>query len=101
MTALSRLASTFVLAICLLQAVGSSVVMQIPCVEQCEDDGPDGQCAPTCQDCLCCAHSRAASSSPPPEVVPLELRAGLAPAADVSPPETEIQEILRVPKRAC
>jgi hypothetical protein len=100
LVALLRFASTFVLAVCLLQAVSGRVVMQIPCAEQCEDDGPDGQCAPTCEDCLCCAHSRAAFSAAPPDVVPLQLRAGLDQGTEGGPPEAEIQEILRVPKRA-
>ena len=29
------------------------------CLETCEDDGPDGGCAPTCDDCVCCVGAAA------------------------------------------
>ena len=28
------------------------------CAQTCDDDQPDGWCAPTCMDCACCGHAR-------------------------------------------
>ena len=90
-----------VLAVVLLQAVGFSLAAPVPCVElceQCDDDGPDGQCAPTCVDCLCCAHTRAAFSGPTWPVRDLGVRARILLVPDGEPPQGELEEILRVPK---
>jgi hypothetical protein len=26
------------------------------CMQDCDDDGPDGRCPPNCADCVCCTH---------------------------------------------
>jgi hypothetical protein len=35
------------------------------CAEQCPDDDAQGQCAPECQDCTCCAHHAASVLAAP------------------------------------
>ena len=76
------------------------MVAAVPCVEECQDDGPDGECAPTCEDCVCCAHPRAGIGAPMASVLIESARGSHLVAPEQSPPEGELEEILRVPKRA-
>jgi hypothetical protein len=94
----SRIVTALALALFLFQAVGVSMAPEIPCAGECEDDGPDGQCAPTCQDCLCCAHARAVFSAPAEVMIPGAVRVGRVCAADGAPPQADAGDILRVPK---
>ena len=83
----------------MVQALGGSTATPDPCAQQCEDDGPDGQCAPNCEDCVCCAHTRVAVTGRATDPLPIAVRIatgwrGSRPAR----PEAEAEDILRVPK---
>jgi hypothetical protein len=89
------------LALFAAQAGGLALGVETTCYERCADDGPDGECAPTCADCLCCAQPRAPAAAP--------RIAGLVPPPAVTRPSFAVQaepaapdpaEILRVPKPA-
>ena len=39
----------------LLQTTGLvAIVAPLPCTDGCPEDGPDGACAPLCDECVCC-----------------------------------------------
>jgi hypothetical protein len=95
-----RVGAALVLAVFLLQAAGIAFAAPVPCTEECEDDGPDGQCGPNCQDCLCCAHPRAVSPVSASAVRQTATRLIRTPVAERSPPQAELEDILRVPKLA-
>jgi hypothetical protein len=95
---LLRILAAAALAVMVLNTVGVALAADVPCAERCEDDGPDGQCAPTCQDCCCCAHARIAFLAPAAAGAPAAVRAIRAPAPDRTPPEAAAQDIFRVPK---
>jgi hypothetical protein len=95
---LSRLAAAVILAVFAFQAVGVSAAAAMPCLEQCEDDGPDGQCAPTCEDCFCCAHPRAAVAAPAAMPVPGGAVLRRSFFLERQPPQPDAGEILRIPK---
>jgi hypothetical protein len=97
---LLRFAAAVVLAAMVMNAVGIALAADLPCAQRCDDDGPDGQCAPTCQDCLCCAHARVAFVAPTAVFTPGEARAIRSLAPDGQPPEAATQDIFRVPKAA-
>ena len=61
---LARVVVALVLALFMVQALGTASAAPEPCAQQCEDDGPDGQCAPDCEDCVCCVHARVAVTGP-------------------------------------
>jgi hypothetical protein len=77
------------------------VVAFAECVETCPDDGPDGKCAPGCDDCACCARP----VTPPPrdarvELLPTVAAVAIADPVRKTPPSPEPRKILHVPKRA-
>lgn len=68
------------------------------CFEQCEDDNDDGDCAPGCDDCSCCA--RVSIVTPDLAVSPavaLVLRATPA-SSTLLPPSADSRQLLDVPK---
>jgi hypothetical protein len=81
-----------------LEASGLAMAVETTCLEHCDDDGPDGTCPPTCQDCACCAQPRAIQT----------MSAGAAPSQALTstgdwpaagpPASPDPGEILRVPK---
>ncbi len=83
-----------------VQASGLAQGVEIPCAERCQDDGPDGRCAPTCQDCLCCAQVRVYPAGAPTALVPTQPVARIAWPAQATPASPDPGEILRVPKGA-
>ena len=95
---LARVVVALVLALFMVQARGTASAAAESCAQQCEDDGPDGQCAPDCEDCVCCVHARVAVAGRPVAAPPVQARRYLVTPAEASPPETEAQDILRVPK---
>ncbi len=70
------------------------------CEDTCPDDDERGQCAPDCDDCTCCAHSRPIAVAPSG----LRLTAGGSEEAFegdlLVPPTPYVGEILQVPKRS-
>jgi hypothetical protein len=82
-----------------VQAGGLALAVETACFERCEDDGPDGNCAPTCADCRCCAQPRVPPTPTSDDLIPpapVARRSWSPQAAPVSP---DPSEILRVPKR--
>ena len=82
-------------------AAAPFVVAFAECVESCPDDGPDGKCSPTCDDCACCARP----VTPPPrapaiELLPTVISIAIGGAVPYTPPSPEPRKILHVPKRA-
>jgi hypothetical protein len=93
-----RRVAAIVFMLVTVQVSGVGVAVETACIEHCEDDGPDGQCAPTCRDCACCAQ---------PRIVPPLLTGGAVSAAPTMIPQWPVEptpdcpypgEILRVPK---
>jgi hypothetical protein len=70
------------------------------CDTPCEDSREEGDCAPSCEDCLCCAHSRVVSLLPTLDLAPVV--AGSAEFAPLAEPVAlaMVAEIMRVPKSA-
>ena len=71
------------------------------CTEQCADDDEQGQCAPECQDCTCCAHHAASvlavpSGSPLP--APVARQRTEAPTAQ--PQAAHARKIPHIPRPA-
>jgi hypothetical protein len=95
---LLRLFAALVLGLFVLQAAGVSAAGARICVEQCQDDGPDGQCAPDCEDCVCCAHTRGTVTALAAVLLPAEGRTRRILRAEASPPESEAKDILHIPK---
>jgi hypothetical protein len=65
----------------------------------CQEERNGGDCAPNCQDCLCCPHKQAVvlpGALPPSEVIARDLKF-VAPSLIFS--TTDPDEILDVPKR--
>lgn len=77
------------------------MAVDLVCVQHCKDDGPDGDCAPSCEDCLCCAHSRVTPTGRTTAITPLP-RKGIRvhSPAQSTPDSPEAAEIFRVPKPA-
>lgn len=79
--------------------VTSLVAETVACDQACPEEEGEGPCAPTCDECVCCAHLRMAAVPPKESRVP----AGLAAPPDESPKSWEsplyVDEILHVPKR--
>jgi hypothetical protein len=101
MVALARVLASVLFALVALQIGLASIAVAAPCIETCEDDGPDGTCPPGCEDCLCCIHARV--------LVPRPVHAGPEPlgtasattwADDTEPASAEPREIMQIPKRA-
>jgi hypothetical protein len=97
---LSRFAAAVLLAVVLFQVAGVSLAAGLPCPVECQDDGPGGQCPPTCQDCFCCAHTRATFGEAVGVIAPCLVGLVTCLASESQPPQGETREILRVPKRA-
>jgi hypothetical protein len=95
---LARIVVALVLALFMVQALATTSAAPEPCAQSCEDDGPDGQCAPDCEDCVCCVHARVAVAGRPVASPPVEARRYRLALTEGGPPETEAQDILRVPK---
>lgn len=95
---LARVVVALLLAVFMVQAVGGSTASAGPCAQQCEDDGPDGQCAPNCEDCVCCVHARVAVTGLASALLPIAVRTYRVARAETSPPQAEAEDILRVPK---
>jgi len=80
-------------------AAAPVVVAFAECVETCPDDGPDGKCSPSCDDCACCARP----VTPPPrdakvELLPTVIALAIGELVRHSPPSPEPRKILHVPK---
>ncbi|MFZ5471432.1 MAG: hypothetical protein ACOZIN_18570 [Myxococcota bacterium] len=93
-----------VLLVAQANGVGSSLAAsKEPCEGCCPCPGDDeqGQCAPLCQDCVCCPHARpvvlAPMESRTPEGEPSSLKTE-APVAYL--PSPFVEEISHVPKRS-
>jgi hypothetical protein len=95
----SRLLHALVIVFAILQSAGVLTYATVQCVETCPDDGPDGQCAPTCADCSCCVR--------PPGDVPALLVAAARPGSPSRPgyfvsvthlASADPHEILHVPR---
>jgi hypothetical protein len=95
---LKRIVLLLAFALSALQATGLAAGVEVLCVERCQDDGPDGRCAPTCQDCLCCAQPRVYPLGAPAAMVPVQPVARVAWPALATPASADPGEILRVPK---
>ncbi len=70
-----------------------------PCAERCPDDGDDGACAPTCDDCACCAHVRTVALRA--SGLGADVAAGAAahtPEPLAAAPQPFVDEIFHVPK---
>jgi hypothetical protein len=85
----------------LLQATGLDVLIAPrPCALTCTSDGPEGDCAPFCADCICCPALRNGIpleiATPPP--APARLAAGLDGDHRILPALPE--EIFHVPRSA-
>lgn len=80
-------------------AGGAGTVVEAKfCTESCPDDDSDGQCAPMCSDCTCCAH-------PPLMTIASEMKLSLTMTGSNSPElkltlplSPEPDDILHVPK---
>jgi hypothetical protein len=95
---LARVVVALVLALFMVQALGTASAAPEPCAQQCQDDGPDGQCAPDCEDCVCCVHARVAVTGPALTSLPIEFCRYRVAIAETCPPEPVSQDIWRVPK---
>jgi hypothetical protein len=95
---LARVVVALVLALFMVQALGTASAAPEPCAQQCEDDGPDGQCAPDCEDCVCCVHARVAVTGRALTPLPIEVCRYRAAIIESCPPEPVCQDIWRVPK---
>ncbi len=100
MRALARLLALVLLSLVALQVGVSSIALAAPCVGTCDDDGPDGNCAPGCDDCTCCAHARVLIARPQTTDAPTSAAVIHAWPADGEPPSPDPREILRVPRAA-
>lgn len=95
-----RLGVALLLAVFLGQALTSpSFAVVAVCVAACPDDGPDGDCAPVCVECGCCANApRTLVASPVVSVLPAARshRVAAAPAAHL--PARDPQDVFHVPR---
>ena len=98
---LSRVVFLAALFLVSLQTSGFGLAVDTVCVEHCDDDDPEGNCAPTCEDCLCCAHGRVTPAGRAGAVAPL-VRTGVRvdSPAQTAPDSPEPADIFRVPKPA-
>ena len=68
------------------------------CTQSCEDDDAQGQCAPDCVDCTCCAHVRSvAAPIPMPSLAPRVDRPSRFAHEEAAPPSADVGDILHVP----
>lgn len=68
------------------------------CTQQCADDDEQGQCAPDCVDCTCCAHVRSvAAPLPRPSLAPRAERQSRFAYEEAEPPSADVGDILHVP----
>ena len=95
---MARVVVALVLALFMVQALGTASAAPEPCAQQCQDDGPDGQCAPDCADCVCCVHARVAVTGPVLTALPIEVRRYRVAVVETGPPDAVSQDIWRVPK---
>jgi hypothetical protein len=99
--AVLRVVLTLLLALFAVQASTAAVAAAAAvCAETCADDGPDGRCAPTCADCVCCDHGTrplAAVAAPADALAP-SLRT-LAAGPRLAAPARDPREIFHVPRR--
>jgi hypothetical protein len=95
---LARVIVALVLALFMVQALGTASAAPEPCAQQCQDDGPDGQCAPDCEDCVCCVHARVAVTGPALTPLPIQVCRHRVVIVETCPPEPVSQDIWRVPK---
>ena len=100
-----RLIRLFAILLTLASAVRVAaaplVVAFAECVETCPDDGPDGKCAPGCDDCACCARP----VTPPLrdtaiDLLPTVVSLAIGEMVRRAPPLPEPRKILHVPKHA-
>ena len=71
------------------------------CTEACEDDDAEGECAPECEDCTCCAHQPAPVLTAPSHAAltaPAARQHTEAPAA--WPQTAHGRKIPHIPRRA-
>jgi hypothetical protein len=97
---LVALLGVFLVALLASEIAFSSTALRGSCAETCQDDGPDGQCSPGCDDCFCCNHGRLTVSLPQDAVVLFAMFETTLWPDDAEPSSPEPQEILRVPKSA-
>jgi len=97
---LRRILAAVILALFVAQTAGLSLAASVTCVQTCEDDGPDGQCAPSCADCVCCAHSRYTAALPASAPILANVNASRSWPSDTPPADSDPQDIMHVPKRS-
>lgn len=98
MRRLTRLLSTFVLALALFQAVGSRLPgLTIACVETCPDDDDQGTCPQIC-DCSCRAPHRVPLATPTKALLPPSDECNYAAGEVEAPPSPDPRALLHVPK---
>lgn len=86
-------------ALLLLQATGlNAFLAPLPCADGCPEDGPDGNCAPMCDECVCCPALR--SCAQPEVVVLLPAASCMTTTAEsrVMPAHAAPADIFHVPK---
>jgi hypothetical protein len=70
-----RVFATFLLAWLVTQTAGIDLLATDTCDSPCEESEDEGQCSPTCEDCLCCPHTRLVILLPALEMPPADARA--------------------------
>jgi hypothetical protein len=93
-----RILAALLLARLVSQFAGVDLLAAEVCDEPCEDSREQGDCSPSCRDCVCCPHKRVVTLMAQAEPAPSLGRAlAFAPAVEpvtIAPPA----EIMRVPK---
>ncbi len=75
----------------------SAAADDVRCEQTCPDDDEKGQCAPDCDDCICCAHLRPVAVIQAPGSVSVPLADALVVHAEHPPASPYLGEILHVP----
>jgi hypothetical protein len=70
------------------------------CREGCDDDGPNGRCGSTCEDCSCCARLGAFAVAEPAALVRLVQERAARRCPSVAPSSPDGADIFHVPKPA-
>ena len=90
------------LSILLFAPVGGGLLPPISsgevCVQRCQDDDEQGQCAPDCIDCTCCSHVRLVVVAPTVSTVPMAPWSPLTVEHDEDEPSSvKVGDIQHVP----
>jgi hypothetical protein len=67
------------------------------CTQSCPDDDERGQCAPDCDDCLCCVHARPVMIARPATLLPGHPEPVRIERDEQAPPSADVGDILHVP----